>query len=199
MKTKATTWLAQIVAVLVMLAAGTASASSGLLSGNSCQGKNSLEGGFHRGSAAVSAETCRGCGDFFHEEAADSVVAPTGRWQTVNEAMSARARAYQTQVTGRTGEAYVVNGVRFDGVSGATLLDAKGPGYATFVRNGQFQPWFQGRQSLLAQAESQVAAANGAPITWHVAEADAATAMRNLLSGNPRTATITVVHTPVVP
>src|SRR5262249_14977265 len=76
------------------------------------------------------------------------VFAPAGRWQTVNEAMSARARAYQTQVTGRTGEAYVVNGVRFDGVSGGTLLEAKGPGYATFVRNGEFQDFFQGRQQL---------------------------------------------------
>ncbi len=113
--------------------------------------------------------------------------------------MSARARAYQTQITGRTGEAFVVNGVKFDGIDAGTLLEAKGPGYATFVRNGQFQPWFQGRQALITQARNQVAAGNGAPITWHVAEAEAATAMRNLLSGNPRTGTIAVVHTPVVP
>ena len=43
---------------------------------------------------------------------ANTRLAPTGRWQTVNEAMSAKAGAYQTQVTGRTGEAYVVNGAR---------------------------------------------------------------------------------------
>ncbi len=38
MKAKVTTWLAQIVAVLLMLAAGSASASSGLLVGNCVQG-----------------------------------------------------------------------------------------------------------------------------------------------------------------
>jgi hypothetical protein len=125
-------------------------------------------------------------------------VTPAGRWQTVSEAMSARARAYQTQVTGRTGEAYVVNGVRFDGVSGGTLLDGKGPGYATFVRNGRFQRFFNGQDALLDQARRQVAAANVAPITWHVAEADAATAMWNLLADNNITG-INIVHTPVVP
>lgn len=76
MKTKATTWLAQIAVVLALLATGSASASSGFLAGNSCQGKNSLEGGFYRGPASVSAETGRGYADFCHEEVADSVVAP---------------------------------------------------------------------------------------------------------------------------
>ncbi len=76
MKTKATTWLAQIAVVLALLATGSASASSGFLAGNSCQEKNSLEGGFHRGPASVSAETGRGYADFCHEEVADSVVAP---------------------------------------------------------------------------------------------------------------------------
>ena len=121
-----------------------------------------------------------------------------GQWRTVNEAMSARARAYQQQITGRTGQSYIVNGVKFDGVNASGLIDAKEPGYATFVRNGQFHPWYRGADSLVDQARRQVAAANGTPITWHVAEADAATAMRNLLRQNNITG-ITVVHTPPLP
>lgn len=65
-----------------------------------------------------------------------------------------------------------------------TLLDAKGLGYANFVAsNGDFQPWFNGQYSLIDQAERQVAAAQGQPIQWSVAEPSAATAIQNLLSG----------------
>ncbi|MCQ0034665.1 hypothetical protein [Burkholderia glumae] len=35
-----------------------------------------------------------------------------GSWTSVNESMSAQAQAYQTQITGVTGQAYVVNGVK---------------------------------------------------------------------------------------
>src|SRR5271170_2159364 len=63
MKTLTTTWLAQIVAVAVLMAAGSASASSGLLSGNTPLGKNTLEGGYYQVSASVSAETHQGCGE----------------------------------------------------------------------------------------------------------------------------------------
>jgi filamentous hemagglutinin len=106
-----------------------------------------------------------------------------GSWMSVNESMSPQARAYQTQVTGVSGQAYVVNGVKFDGVrSNGTLLDAKGPGYANFVgSSGEFQPWFTGQSSLIDQAERQVAAAGGRPIEWNVAEPSAATAIKNLL------------------
>jgi filamentous hemagglutinin len=112
--------------------------------------------------------------------------------------MSERAAAYQAQITGRTGQSYVVNGVKFDGVGAQGLLDAKGPGYATFVRNGQFRPWFNGAEDLVAQAQRQIAAANGTAITWHVAEAEAATAIQNLLRSRGIQG-ITVVHTPPVP
>jgi hypothetical protein len=82
MTTPRTTWPAQIAVVLVLLAAGTASASSGFLSRNSPLGENSLEGGFRRAEASVSAEGHRAWGDFCHGEAADSVVAPKGKtWQ----------------------------------------------------------------------------------------------------------------------
>jgi hypothetical protein len=78
MNTRATTWAAWIVAVLVLLASGTASASSVLLSPNSCQGKIALEGRFHQRSSAVSAESCRGYSQACSCDAAGLFVAPTG-------------------------------------------------------------------------------------------------------------------------
>lgn len=126
---------------------------------------------------------------------ANAGAAPIGTWTSVNESMSARAATYQTQITGQAGQAYVVNGVKFDGFTDGVLLDAKGPGYATFVdSNGQFKPWFTGDQSLLTQAASQINAAGGSPIIWHVAEPSAATAIQNLLQTNGF-GTIKVVNT----
>lgn len=122
-----------------------------------------------------------------------------GAWRTVNESMSARSLAYQTQITGRSGEAFVANGVRFDGFEAGALLEAKGPGYATFVKNGEFRSWFRGQDALLDQALRQSRAANGAPVTWHVAESKAADAMRALFATDRRIQGITVVHTPVGP
>jgi filamentous hemagglutinin len=112
--------------------------------------------------------------------------------------MSARSLAYQTQVTGRSGEAFVANGVRFDGVGAGTFLEAKGPGYANFVKDGKFVRWFSGQEGLVSQAQRQVTAANGSPVTWHVAESKAADAMRALFVKRDVTG-ITIVHTPVGP
>ena len=134
----------------------------------------------------------------FGSAAAESAAGP-GAWEAVSESMSARAAAYQSQITGvATDEAYVVNGVKFDGFSNGELLDAKGPGYANFVEDGEFKPFFQGADDLVAQAQRQVVAADGTPITWHVAEPEAATAMQNLLSESGITG-IKVVHTSIVP
>lgn len=113
---------------------------------------------------------------------------PTGQWLNINESMSDAARAYQTQITGSTGQSFVVNGVKFDGVSadGATLLEAKGPNYSNFVNStsGEFQPWFSGQDALLDQANRQILAAGGARIQWSVAEPQAASAMQSLLNSN---------------
>ena len=108
-----------------------------------------------------------------------------GSWKNVNESMSNEAAAYQSRVTGRRpGQAYVVNGVKFDGFRKGVLIDAKGPGYANFVEDGKFVSWFTGRDDLLDQANRQLAAANGVPIEWYVAEEDAANAIRDLFSSN---------------
>ena len=106
-----------------------------------------------------------------------------GAWGSASESMSARAAAYQEQITGRAaGSVYRVNGVKFDGYSDGVLQDAKGPGYANFVKDGTFEPWYSGSADLVAQAQRQLAAAGGTPIEWSVAEPEAAVAIRNLLA-----------------
>jgi len=130
-------------------------------------------------------------------EGNSSGIGHKGSWVKVNESMSDRARNYQTQITGREGESYIVDGVKFDGVKNGTYLDAKGPGYAKFVnKNGRFQPWWRGSDSLVSQAERQLAAAHGAPVRWHFAEQKAADAARKLLLQN-NIKGITIEYTPV--
>ncbi|MEW9533594.1 RHS repeat-associated core domain-containing protein [Microbispora sp. NPDC049125] len=120
-----------------------------------------------------------------------------GSWGSANESMSARAAAYQMEVTGVPhGMVYWVNGVKFDGYRGGVLMDAKGPGYAKFVKNGRFQPWYNGADDLVAQAQRQLQAAHGTPVVWYVAEKDAMLAMQNLFASRGIKG-ITLVHQPV--
>lgn len=119
-----------------------------------------------------------------------------GAWGTAAESMSSRAAAYQARITGRSaGSVYNVNGVKFDGFANGVLQEAKGPGYARFVSNGQFRPWFSGADSLASQAQRQIGAAGGTPITWSVAEADAVTAINNLFVSRGISG-INVMHVP---
>lgn len=118
----------------------------------------------------------------YGENASDSSLASRagGQWARVAESMSARALACQGRITGRAGEAFIRGGVKFDGIANGVLLEAKGPGYASFVRNGSFQPWFSGAKGLVSQAQRQLAAAGGSPIQWHFVEEAAANATRAL-------------------
>ena len=137
-------------------------------------------------------------GPSVREACKPKVSGPAGQWTAVNESMSARAAAYQTQITGKAGQAYVVDGVRFDGRASNVLLDAKGPGYANFVKDGKFQAWYKGRQRHIDQANSQIRAANGATVHWHVAEPEAMAAFQHLFRQNNITG-IRLIHTPPVP
>jgi hypothetical protein len=106
-----------------------------------------------------------------------------GQVVAVTESMSLRAARYQTQITGLApGYAYLVNGVKFDGFEKGVLLEAKGEGYASAVRDGAFADWFDGATGLLDQAQRQLAAANGTAIRWSFAEEAAANATRRLFS-----------------
>ena len=118
-----------------------------------------------------------------------------GQWIAVKESMSPSASAYQAQITGKVGQAYILNGVKFDGVETEILLEAKGPRYANFVQNGKFQGWFRGERELVDQAHRQMRAAKGAPIQWHVAEEEAVQALQNLFDDEGITG-IKIIYTP---
>jgi RHS repeat-associated protein len=97
-----------------------------------------------------------------------------GEWVAENTAgRSARSIAYQTQITGRTGQAFLLNGVEFDGSLGEALVEAKGPGYGFLLTQSFGDGVLEG---LLDQAARQVAAAGAREITWYFAEESAATA-----------------------
>jgi filamentous hemagglutinin len=108
--------------------------------------------------------------------------------------MSDMAAAYQEQIAGTSADAYIVDGVRFDGFRGS-LLDAKGPGYAKFVSAGAFRPWFRGQQALVNQARRQIAAAGGARVEWHFAEKAAAEAVKRLFESKGISG-VDIIHTP---
>ncbi len=118
-----------------------------------------------------------------------------GVFMSVSETMSAQAAAYQARVAGtNAGSAYVVNGVKFDGFANGVLIDAKS-GYTRFVRQGEFRSWFRGADSLAAQAQRQLVAANGTPIQWRFAEESAASATRSLFQQRGISG-IDIVHVP---
>ncbi|WP_425334807.1 restriction endonuclease fold toxin 5 domain-containing protein [Myxococcus stipitatus] len=133
-----------------------------------------------------------------------------GEWGPANEAMKPRARRYQEQVTGHSAdEAYWVGGVgknsggvKFDGFEKGVLLEAKGPGYARFFDDLEPKRWFRnsGAKGLIDQARRQLDSirGKGIPIRWHVAEVDAADAIRKLLDGAGISG-IEVVHTLPLP
>jgi hypothetical protein len=121
----------------------------------------------------------------------------TGHWIDESTAgWSARAKAYQQQITGRpAGTAFrVTNGgasFNFDGYDATGFIEAKGPGYAdNLARN-----WFD--NEWLSAAKRQVAAANGVPITWAVAEKPVADYISALFAD--QFPSIKVVFTPFTP
>jgi hypothetical protein len=133
-----------------------------------------------------------------------------GQWGPAEESMSARARAYQEQISGHSAaEAYWLGGVgrknggvKFDGFKDGVLLEAKGPGYANkFLDTLEPRPWFEpsGAKALVDQAKRQLEATmkTGTPIRWHVAEEKVADAIR-LLFKRERVIGVEVVHTPAL-
>ena len=114
------------------------------------------------------------------QAAEESAGAQAQEGEFVEETISnPRAAQYQARITGQPGQAYELNGVRFDGASDAgELLEAKGPGYARILQQ-------KFADSVIAklrdQALRQVAAAGGRQIVWHFAEQEAADAMIEIL------------------
>jgi hypothetical protein len=114
---------------------------------------------------------------------------------------SKRALEYEEQVTGQPAwRIYLVDEVEFDGFTGKELLEAKGPGYTSFLeKDGTLKPWYKNSESfeeLLDQAwrQSKIAERFQVPVIWHVAEAEFANALREIFK-NQGWGNITVRHT----
>lgn len=95
--------------------------------------------------------------------------------------MSDASRAYQKQITGKEGQAFLQNGVKFDGENNGTLIEAKGS-YNNFVnkKTGEFYDWFNGQNSLADQANRQIAASKGAQINWYFSDQSSMNATKSL-------------------
>lgn len=114
-------------------------------------------------------------------------------------------RAYQDQITGHRQAAgsyvYKVSGggatADFDGHRDGTLIEAKGPGYAWAVRDGQFRAGYNGASALVEQGarQARVAKALGVPLEWDVAEPQTADAIKALFRRH-RITGITVRYVP---
>ena len=121
----------------------------------------------------------------------------TGSWVSESTSgWSKSAISYQEQVTGvSAGNAFEVNGVKFDGVKDGTLLEAKSS-YDNFVgKDGQFQSWFKGQDALVDQAQRQVGAADGATIEWNFSSQKTLDATQALFKENNITG-INLKYTP---
>ncbi len=92
-----------------------------------------------------------------------------GKWVTENtKGWSEAAKSFQEAVTGvKAGNAFELNGVRFDGIIDDVLIEAKSS-YDNFVKaDGVFHEWFTGGEALINQAFRQTEAAAGSAIQWH--------------------------------
>lgn len=102
-----------------------------------------------------------------------------------NETMSDSSRNYQKFITGaEEGMVYKVNGVKFDGYKDGMLIEVKG-NYSNFVnkKTGEFYDWFNGKDSLISQANRQINAANGTGIQWYSNDSISMEAVQNIFDG----------------
>lgn len=112
---------------------------------------------------------------------------------------SDRSLAYQNQISGLPpGMAVFYNGIYFDGcrTTDGTLLEAKGPGYDwALTAEGEWKPWYEGKQDLWDQLQRQSEAAGDRPVEWHVAEPRVAQYLRALVQAQGYS-NIQIIYTP---
>lgn len=121
-----------------------------------------------------------------------------GKWVSESTAgWSGRAKFFQETITGvRAGNAFEVNGVKFDGLVNGVLVEAKSS-YDGFVnKSGQFSDWFTGKADLIDQARRQIGAADGAKIEWHFATEKSMNATKDLFAKEGIEG-IEFVHSPI--
>lgn len=97
--------------------------------------------------------------------------------------MPQNSRDYQTRITGKTDEAWVQHGVKFDGMKDGVLIETKAD-YAQFIdsKTGEFKKWFSGKEDLVNQAKRQLNASDNARIEWYFNEKDAMEVVEQLFA-----------------
>jgi hypothetical protein len=116
-----------------------------------------------------------------------------GNWEPENNSgRSQHAIDYEKQITGHEGEAYNVNGVKFDGYDEGrgVLLEAKDHYSFLLKDDNSWKSWFD-EEKLADQAEDQAKVAGNHPIEWHCSEKEVADALRNLIGKK-----VNVIYTP---
>ncbi len=123
--------------------------------------------------------------DSIFQKVAKNSTKEIGVWEETREAMSDASREYQKFITGaEEGMVYKVDGVKFDGFKDGVLVEAKG-NYSNFIdKSGNFYEWFNGKESLLNQANRQLAAAGGIKIQWYFNDEVSMNAVKKLFFGN---------------
>ena len=116
MKTRTTTWAAQIAVVLVLMASGMASGATGFLSWNSPLGKNVAEAGYCPATTSLSGGTHQGCGEGSLQDAAGLFVAPitTGAGEYVSNPMLEHLGRGYGQAAEQTFRPWLKAGVNFE-------------------------------------------------------------------------------------
>ena len=119
-----------------------------------------------------------------------------GLWAEGKNHGSARAKAYEEQVTGVTADrSYYVNGVEFDGYDGTHLLDAKGERYSIFIQSG-WAPYEPGGLVETAARQADAARPTNTPIQWYVAEKETYQTLKDLKDLGEFPEEIEVFHHP---
>ena len=119
-----------------------------------------------------------------------------GLWAEGKNHGSARAKAYEEQVTGVTVDrSYYVNGVEFDGYDGTHLLDAKGERYSIFIQSG-WAPYEPGGLVETAARQADAARPTNTPIQWYVAEKETYQTLKDLKDQGEFPEEIEIFHHP---
>jgi RHS repeat-associated protein len=128
-------------------------------------------------------------------EEAEAEVSQASEGEYVDEpSTTGRAAKYQEYATGRPqGQAYKLNGVKFDSFENGNLIDAKGPGYARLFQ----QSFAESVKSKLSQELlRQLGARAGARIIWRIAEEEAVPVFEEIIEEVGGSGIVDVVHFP---
>jgi len=129
------------------------------------------------------------------EAESEAEVSEASEGEYVDEpSTTGRAAKYQEYATGRpAGQAYKLNGVKFDSFENGNLIDAKGAGYARLFQQGFADSV---KSKLSQELIRQIGARAGAKIIWRIAEEEAVPIFEQLVEEAGGSGIVDVVFYP---